>query len=70
MCVYIYIYIYICIYIYIYHIFFIHSSVNGQLHVLAMLLYAAMNTGVHISFFLNIFIGVKLLYNGVLLSSV
>ena len=41
--------------IYIYHIFFIYSSINGHLawfHVLAIVNSAAMNIGVHISFWI------------------
>ena len=58
---YIYIYIYICvcvcvcIYIYIYHIFFIYSSVDGHLccfHVFAIVNSAAMNIGLHVSFWI------------------
>ena len=44
--------------IYMYHIFFIHSSVSGHLgyfHVLAIV-NTAMNTGVHASFPIRIFI--------------
>ena len=43
----------------IYHIFFIHLSVDGQLgcsHVLAIIYNAAMNTGVHVPFQINVFI--------------
>ena len=47
------IYIYIMYYIYIFHIFFIHSSVVRPLscfHDLAVVISAAMNLGVHVSF--------------------
>ena len=56
--------------VYIYHIFFNHSSVNGHLgsfHVMAIVNYAAINTGVHVSFQISIFVffgkypGMKLL---------
>ena len=55
-------------YIYMYHIFFIYSSINGHLgcfHVLAIVNSAAMNIGVHVSFWIivlsNICPGVGLL---------
>ena len=46
-----------CVYIYICHIFFIHSSVSGQLgcfHVLAVVSCDAMNIGVHVSFWIRV----------------
>ena len=45
--------------VYIYHIFFIHSSVSRHLgcsHVLAIVNSAAMNTGMHVSFQITVFI--------------
>ena len=42
------------------HIFFIHPSVDGRLglfHVLAIVSSAAMNLGVHVSFWIRVFSG-------------
>ena len=46
--------------VYMYHIFFIHSSVDGQLgffHVLAIVNSAAINIGVYVSFWIMLFSG-------------
>ena len=48
------------IYIYIHHFFFIHSSADGNLgcfHVLATVNSAAVNIGVHVSFWIMVFSG-------------
>ena len=72
--------IYIYIYIYIHHIFFIHLSVDGYLgcfHSLATVNSTALNTGVHVSFQISVFIfspwyilksGIVRLYNSSIFS--
>ena len=45
--------------LYIYHIFFIHLSISEHLgcsHILVIIISAAMNTGVHVSFQISVFI--------------
>ena len=51
---------YLLLYLSIYHIFFIHSSVNGQLgccHILAIVKSAAVNSEVHVSFEIRVCFG-------------
>ena len=60
-CVCVCVYLYIIYIYYIYHISFIHSSVDahlGCIHILAIVLInnAAVNTGVHVSFLINVFV--------------
>ena len=53
--------------IYIYHIFFIHSSVDGNLgfsHILAIVNNAAMNIGLHVPFRIRVFMGIQISLQG------
>ena len=52
--------VFVCVYIYIHHIFFMHSSVYGHLGcftVLAIVNTAAMNIGLHVSFWIIVLSG-------------
>ena len=51
-----------CSSVYIYHIFFIHSFVDrhlGYFHVLSFVNSAAVNIGMHVSFWITVFSGEK-----------
>ena len=55
-----YIYVCVCVCVCVYHIFFIHSSVYGHLgcfQVLAIVNSAAINTGIHVSYWIRVFSG-------------
>ena len=65
MCVCVCVCVCVCI---LYHIFFNHSSVDGHLgcfHILAIVFNAAVNTRVHVSFQISVFVFFMYIYPGV-----